>query len=315
MITTCQNRISQDHVSQDAPSSNGSTSSASAGSAGSAGSDGCGRDGKGRFARGNAGGPGNPFARQVGKLRKVLLQCVSEEDMANIAGVLVTLAKGGDLQAIKLLFQYTLGKPAEAFNPDRLDVDEAERFEETATMQKGLAQSALAPDPEFALEMVRALRPALAKSSAGQYLNLVEADVAAEREQAEAELKEAIRAEQRRQKARERRAAAKAPSANGVEAGVPSANGGGASAPSVNGHGGNGAACPDDSSNLENGCNQEPQPSTNGVAHAGNGSAPSTDDGHGPDETSGPSTNGKKALAQQLNGLLQMLMGRNGSSQ
>ena len=35
-----------------------------------------GRDASGRFTRGNKGGPGNPFARQVGQLRKALLQCL-----------------------------------------------------------------------------------------------------------------------------------------------------------------------------------------------------------------------------------------------
>ena len=32
-----------------------------------------GRDEKGHFAKGNGGGPGNPFAQQVAELRKTLL--------------------------------------------------------------------------------------------------------------------------------------------------------------------------------------------------------------------------------------------------
>src|ERR1700736_3300789 len=52
-----------------------------------------GHDALGRFTRGNAGGPGNPFARQVARLRQVLLDSVTEEDMANIAGQLVVQAK------------------------------------------------------------------------------------------------------------------------------------------------------------------------------------------------------------------------------
>src|SRR3954452_24387989 len=83
-----------------------------------------GRDQKGRFTRGNAGGPGNPFTRQVGKLRARLLERLTEAELDHIADTLIGLARDGDLQAIKLLFAYTLGKPAEAMNPDRLDEDE-----------------------------------------------------------------------------------------------------------------------------------------------------------------------------------------------
>ena len=36
--------------------------------------------------------------------------------------------KLGDLAAIKLLFQYVLGKPAATVNPDALDVDEVDLY-------------------------------------------------------------------------------------------------------------------------------------------------------------------------------------------
>ena len=38
-----------------------------------------GHDAKGRFTRGNPGGPGNPYARQVAALRKVILNRLTEE--------------------------------------------------------------------------------------------------------------------------------------------------------------------------------------------------------------------------------------------
>ena len=44
-----------------------------------------GRDGKGRFAAGNAGGPGNPYVKQVAKLRSLLVSMVSEEDLVRYA--------------------------------------------------------------------------------------------------------------------------------------------------------------------------------------------------------------------------------------
>jgi hypothetical protein len=87
-----------------------------------------GRDGRGRFTAGNAGGPGNPFARRVALLRTILLECVSDEEMRIIAGQLVVMAKLGDLAAIKLLFQYVLGKPAATVDPDTLDQQEVEWY-------------------------------------------------------------------------------------------------------------------------------------------------------------------------------------------
>ncbi len=87
-----------------------------------------GRDARGRFTAGNAGGPGNPFARRVASLRTILLECVSDEEMRIIAGQLVVMAKLGDLAAIKLLFQYVLGKPAATVDPDTLDQQEVDWF-------------------------------------------------------------------------------------------------------------------------------------------------------------------------------------------
>src|SRR5262245_46223896 len=83
-----------------------------------------GRDARGRFLAGNGGGPGNPFARQVAKLRSALVQRVTEEDIVQIAEQLIVQAKLGNVAAIKLLFQYVLGKPADTVNPDILDIEE-----------------------------------------------------------------------------------------------------------------------------------------------------------------------------------------------
>jgi hypothetical protein len=89
-----------------------------------------GRDSKGRFAKGNKGGPGNPFARKVAELRAALVNFVTEDDMKHLAFVLKMRAEGGDMVAMKLLFQYVLGKPTETVDPDRLDVDEWRKMQE-----------------------------------------------------------------------------------------------------------------------------------------------------------------------------------------
>jgi hypothetical protein len=85
-----------------------------------------GRDSQGRFSKGNPGGPGNPFARQVGRLRTVLLERLDEDKLRAIADKLLELAMEGDVAAMRLLLSYTLGRPAAAVEPDELDVQEIE---------------------------------------------------------------------------------------------------------------------------------------------------------------------------------------------
>ena len=60
---------------------------------GSAGDGTRGRDGQGRFAKGNKGGPGNPFARRVAALRQAVLDCVTEQDLADVVTAMLARAK------------------------------------------------------------------------------------------------------------------------------------------------------------------------------------------------------------------------------
>jgi hypothetical protein len=83
-----------------------------------------GRDQKGRFAKGNPGGPGNPFGREVAAYRIRLLQRVKEGDVDAVADQLIRQAREGDLVAIRLSLLYVLGRPAAAIDPDGLDAQE-----------------------------------------------------------------------------------------------------------------------------------------------------------------------------------------------
>lgn len=83
-----------------------------------------GRDSSGRFTAGNKGGPGNPFARQTAARRRAIVNAVSEEQVAAIAGVMVQKALDGDVDAAKLVFTYTAGKAGAATDPDTLDAHE-----------------------------------------------------------------------------------------------------------------------------------------------------------------------------------------------
>jgi len=91
-----------------------------------------GRDANGRFTKGNAGGAGNPFARQVAALRSAFVRAVSAQDIDDIAMALIIRAKAGDVAAAKLLLAYCIGKPGDTVEPDRLDIDEWKLTQQTA---------------------------------------------------------------------------------------------------------------------------------------------------------------------------------------
>lgn len=80
-----------------------------------------GRTPGGRFAPGNRGGPGNPHAATVAKLRAAILAAVTPEDIGAIIRALVHRAKGGDMAAIRELLDRAIGKPTDAGVAERLD--------------------------------------------------------------------------------------------------------------------------------------------------------------------------------------------------
>ena len=92
-----------------------------------------GRGPGGRFAAGNSGGPGNPLAKRVARLRSALLRSVSPQDLVEVAQTLLRQAKSGDVASIRELLQRTLGAP------DAMDVlarlDEIEH--RVAALQRG----------------------------------------------------------------------------------------------------------------------------------------------------------------------------------
>ena len=80
-----------------------------------------GRAAGGRFAKGNPGGPGNPFARRVAALRQAVVDALGEDGIAEVVRGLLTAAKAGDAAAAKLLLSYAVGQPTPAVDPDTLD--------------------------------------------------------------------------------------------------------------------------------------------------------------------------------------------------
>jgi len=82
-----------------------------------------GRDSNGRFTKGNSGGPGNPHARRTARIRRLILDSVSDDDIRATLATLVNLARGGDLAAIRELLDRTAGKAVPAVDPDRVDLE------------------------------------------------------------------------------------------------------------------------------------------------------------------------------------------------
>ena len=125
-----------------------------------------GRDQRGRFAKGNAGGPGNPFARRTAQLRRVLSTAVSEEDIAAVARHLLERAKAGDVAAAKLLFAYAIGQPTPAVDPDTLDRQEWAIFQQIPVPAPEVARLLRDVPVDFACKIGRALAPHLADIAA-----------------------------------------------------------------------------------------------------------------------------------------------------
>jgi hypothetical protein len=118
-----------------------------------------GRQPNGQFAKGNPGGPGNPFARQTAALRKRLVDKVTAEELDAIADKLIALAKEGDVPAARLIFLYVIGKPMPPAEPDQLDMQEWEQLKSTAYRIHELPK-ALGPGLALPLKLARETRPA-----------------------------------------------------------------------------------------------------------------------------------------------------------
>ena len=99
----------------EAPSTNGSNGSP-------------GRDWHGRFAKGWKGGPGNPHARQVARLRSIILEETSEEDLRIIWRNTLKMAKCYGfpyLPFVREVLDRLLGKPGPMLADESGDSDPA----------------------------------------------------------------------------------------------------------------------------------------------------------------------------------------------
>jgi hypothetical protein len=108
----------------------------------------------GRFLKGHAGGPGNPHAQRVHRLRSALLNTVTPADIEEIIRKLVAMAKEGDIAATKELLDRTLGKPVTAVELTGAD---GEPLLQIGRLQEAILH-ALAEFPEAKVAVALSLR-------------------------------------------------------------------------------------------------------------------------------------------------------------
>jgi hypothetical protein len=98
------------------------------------------RDSQGRYLKNNAGGPGNPHARYCARMLEMFRNSITDEEMYGLCRVLFERASGGDMGALKMIWQYKLGKPLPAPNPDMIDRDEWDHFQKDAMTLEEMKQ-------------------------------------------------------------------------------------------------------------------------------------------------------------------------------
>ncbi len=91
-----------------------------------------GRGRDGRFVQGNPGGPGNPFAGKVARLREAGWKAIKPAEIKAVYRKLLEMALAGDVPAARLLLDRLLG-PA-------VEVDLLERIEQLEVAQAGRNQ-------------------------------------------------------------------------------------------------------------------------------------------------------------------------------
>jgi hypothetical protein len=90
------------------------------------------RDRQGRFAEGNRLSTGNPHARHCARMLAMFRNAITDEEMYQLCRVLFEKANKGDMAALKMVWQYKVGKPLPAPNPDMIERDEWNNYQTDA---------------------------------------------------------------------------------------------------------------------------------------------------------------------------------------
>jgi len=120
----------------------------------------------GRFLHGNAGGPGNPHARQTAELRSALLDAIDADAIRRVIAALLTAAEEGDVAAARVLLERVFGRPADTETVQRI-----ERLEEAVEARQqerpdGIDMRAACEDPDMAATLATLAKQVADRSAA-----------------------------------------------------------------------------------------------------------------------------------------------------
>jgi hypothetical protein len=90
-----------------------------------------------------------------------LLTAVTADELAQVARKLFEQARDGDAASARLLFSYTVGKPSETVNPDKLELDEWEMYRKMPVLHKDFEAVFNAPLVEALCRVLRICLPFL----------------------------------------------------------------------------------------------------------------------------------------------------------
>jgi hypothetical protein len=141
-----------------------------------------GRGPDGKFAPGNHLGRGNPFARKCAELRKALLNAVTAQDIAEIVAKLLEKAKAGDAAAARVLFSYTMGKPAPVVDPDTINQQELQTLATNREDCDAAMRVVQLPPVELTLAMLHEAIPYMDRAKAVKIRDRFRASVQDEKE-------------------------------------------------------------------------------------------------------------------------------------
>jgi hypothetical protein len=105
-------------------------------------------------------------------LRRAMLRVVQPNDLQAIIVKLILLACGGDVAAARLVLQYTLGKPSESVDPDRLDLHELELAKQRLAFRPELDEVLDGVPPKVACEMARVMVPGFERDYRQGYVQM-----------------------------------------------------------------------------------------------------------------------------------------------
>jgi hypothetical protein len=86
------------------------------------------REASGRFLKGNPGGPGNPYVKQVAALKASLYEALTPADIRAVMAKMRDEALAGSVAAARLLLEYSIGRPLPGTTASVLDAQLAERL-------------------------------------------------------------------------------------------------------------------------------------------------------------------------------------------